>query len=588
MAAKIVQEAIEKYRSEHLSFFPIPARSKKAAIEWKCYQSRVPNDKEVIDWKANGTANLAIVCGAVSGNLVVLDFDSHDKFLAYCTLLQDKYDIDLFTYTRVVTTARGNHIYFKLPQAIKSAKFPQLDVKSEGGYVMAPPSIHPDGSEYKCSNPDIPIRQINDLKDVGIDVNQVTEADQVVAGDAGEIIPPGSQDAWLYSRACSYRAKGDDATLIIEKLRIDIKRCPPDPGKRPYNDGDFKRIADSACKHPAGPLSNGNRNSHSYNTYFNEGGYRGGYLSAEANPLNNVTNVKERYNSLKNVKVTSEIIKTYLVESGGQWLYTRDLDSDLNVRDTEDKNLRRQVIFQLVKSGLVEKDAQLNNKIRYVNATTDKIVLSKDSLTGCLPIAYPFQIQNKVDIFSRNIIAIAGTMNAGKTAFNLNVARMNKDKFKIVYFSSEMAQQELTSRVMNFGDDLTEWESVDFRERGHDFVDVIRPDWFNIIDYVEINENMYQIGALLENIYRKLTTGIAMVSIQKKVGALFGRGQEFSAEKPRLYLSMDDGKLTIVKGKNWHTKTENPKGQFVNFKLVNGCEFIQQGNWKYNDELGGE
>ncbi len=246
------------------------------------------------------------------------------------------------------------------------------------------------------------------------------------------------------------------------------------------------------------------------------------------------------------------------------------------------------MIFQLVKSGLVEKDAQLNNKIRYVNATTDKIVLSKDSLTGCLPIAYPFQIQNKVDIFSRNIIAIAGTMNAGKTAFNLNVARMNKDKFKIVYFSSEMAQQELTSRVMNFGDDLTEWESVDFRERGHDFVDVIRPDWFNIIDYVEINENMYQIGALLENIYRKLTTGIAMVSIQKKVGALFGRGQEFSAEKPRLYLSMDDGKLTIVKGKNWHTKTENPKGQFVNFKLVNGCEFIQQGNWKYNDELGGE
>ena len=236
-------------------------------------------------------------------------------------------------------------------------------------------------------------------------------------------------------------------------MRIDIKRCPPDPGKRPYNDGDFKRIADSACKHPAGPLSNGNRNSHSYNTYFNEGGYRGGYLNAEANPLNNVTNVKERYNSLKNVKVTSEIIKTYLVESGGQWLYTRDLDSDLNVRDTEDKNLRRQVIFQLVKSGLVEKDAQLNNKIRYVNATTDKIVLSKDSLTGCLPIAYPFQIQNKVDIFSRKIIAIAGTMNAGKTAFNLNVARMNKDKFKIVYFSSEMAQQELTSRVMNFGDD---------------------------------------------------------------------------------------------------------------------------------------
>ena len=62
MAAKIVQEAIEKYRSEHLSFFPIPARSKKAAIEWKCYQSRVPNDKEVIDWKAKVAPLTLLLC----------------------------------------------------------------------------------------------------------------------------------------------------------------------------------------------------------------------------------------------------------------------------------------------------------------------------------------------------------------------------------------------------------------------------------------------------------------------------------------------------------------------------------------------
>jgi len=101
---------------------------------------------------------------------VVLDFDSHDKFLKYCTLLQDKYQIDLFSYTRTVTTARGNHIYFRLNTLIKSLKFPELDIKAEGGYVMAPPSIHPSGIEYKFSNPDVPIRQIESFEAVGIDI----------------------------------------------------------------------------------------------------------------------------------------------------------------------------------------------------------------------------------------------------------------------------------------------------------------------------------------------------------------------------------------------------------------------------------
>ena len=128
---------------------------------------------------------------------------------------------------------------------------------------MAPPSIHPSGAEYKCSNPDIPIRNIESLEAVGIDVNQTETKLTGTTGNAGKIIPPGSQDAWLYSRACSYRAKGDDQALIIEKLKIDIKRCPQETGKRPYNN-DFKRKADSSCKHPAGTSFNTNEN----NTYL--------------------------------------------------------------------------------------------------------------------------------------------------------------------------------------------------------------------------------------------------------------------------------------------------------------------------------
>ena len=52
-------------------------------------------------------------------------------------------------------TARGRHVYFKIPgervpnSASKIA--PGIDVRGDGGYVLAPPSIHPSGRAYAWS-----------------------------------------------------------------------------------------------------------------------------------------------------------------------------------------------------------------------------------------------------------------------------------------------------------------------------------------------------------------------------------------------------------------------------------------------------
>jgi putative DNA primase/helicase len=68
----------------------------------------------------------------------------------------------------------------------------------------------------------------------------------------GEIIPPGTQDAWLISQAGVYRARGDNEAAIFEKLKVDVLRCPQEPGRQPYTEADFKRIAMSVCNYPAG------------------------------------------------------------------------------------------------------------------------------------------------------------------------------------------------------------------------------------------------------------------------------------------------------------------------------------------------
>ena len=64
-----------------------------------------------------------------------------------------------------------------------------------------------------------------------------------------------------------------------------------------------------------------------------------------------------------------------------------------------------------------------------------------------------------------------------------------------------------------------------------------------------MTDDLYRVNTHLTNISHKIGNGLAIVAIQKKEGAKFGRCLEFELEKPKLYLSMDKGKLTIVKGK---------------------------------------
>ena len=56
-----------------------------------------------------------------------------------------------------VITARGRHVYFAWPDAMRirnsASKLAHkgLDIRAEGGYTIAPPSIHPSGKRYEWS-----------------------------------------------------------------------------------------------------------------------------------------------------------------------------------------------------------------------------------------------------------------------------------------------------------------------------------------------------------------------------------------------------------------------------------------------------
>lgn len=108
-------------------------------------------------WNNFPTANIGILTGTATG-IVVLDIDKDHGGFESLRILQTNYGI--FSNTKQVQTGGGGlHIYFKTDKPLKNRVgiLPGIDFRGEGGYIVAPPSIHISGSKYlwKDENTDI-------------------------------------------------------------------------------------------------------------------------------------------------------------------------------------------------------------------------------------------------------------------------------------------------------------------------------------------------------------------------------------------------------------------------------------------------
>lgn len=154
--------ALERARQLHargLSVIPVPtprpgARAnepgdgKVPALAWKPYQTRLATDAELVRWFSQEPMNLAIITGALSA-LVVVDADSE---------MARRWCVTHLPYTPWQTkTQRGFHIFYQHPGILirNKAKLTtrdgkiDIDVRGDGGFVVAPGSVHASGSVYR-------------------------------------------------------------------------------------------------------------------------------------------------------------------------------------------------------------------------------------------------------------------------------------------------------------------------------------------------------------------------------------------------------------------------------------------------------
>lgn len=287
------------------------------------------------------------------------------------------------------------------------------------------------------------------------------------------------------------------------------------------------------------------------------------------------------------LRSATDDVNGYIQDITGEMSVSR-MFADLNLVSKEEKDLGRHAIRAAVrkgsliatgkKTGIYRKIEQDENIIDWQNAVDDEY-----------EIRWPLNLHELVKMYPGNIAVIAGASNVGKTSFLLEVIRLNQFKRNIIYFNSEMAASELRLRLLQFAEvaPLDRWKFKAV-ERSQNFADVIDPDAMNVIDFMEVYDEFWKIGAWIRDIHQKLKTGIAVIAIQKKadtkaVANDYGRGGELTLEKPRLYLAMDRGKIKIVKGKIWRRHDMNPNGLMRRFSLVGGWKFLPQTDWLTED-----
>lgn len=185
-------------------------------------------------WRQWPGANVAIATGAGSG-LVVLDVDGDEGTESLRRLERDHGDLPRMW--SVVTPSGGQHFYFRHPgREVPSSAGklgPGLDIRADGGYVIAPPST---GYEVDEEGPIAPLPGW---------LQTMISTPSGPAPKADQDIPVGRRNATLTSYAGTMRRPGIGEAAIRAALIVENRdRCRP-----PLPEAEVERIAASVARY---------------------------------------------------------------------------------------------------------------------------------------------------------------------------------------------------------------------------------------------------------------------------------------------------------------------------------------------------
>lgn len=184
-----------------LCVIPMVALKKQPAVKWKPYQQQRPDEETLRQWFAdcdNGNLGMAVVCGKVSGGLLIRDFDNPASYAAWKARHRHLAEV-LVT----VQAHRGPHVWFRCRDYLQSGERSFVrnlgdgELRGDGHVARVPPSVHASGHTYQWLNQpsgSIPFAALSDL-DITHRPGNVAHVVSVLPPAAG-CLPPTPRDHW--------------------------------------------------------------------------------------------------------------------------------------------------------------------------------------------------------------------------------------------------------------------------------------------------------------------------------------------------------------------------------------------------------
>ena len=252
-----LKETALKYANMGLAVFPLIPKEKKPLTENGFKNATTDPGKIEEWWTIHPDANIGIATGEMSGGLVVIDMDidkekdkdGYHSFLEWC-----KANFLVLPDSWMSITGRGGyHLMFKssFPVPSKIGWIEDVDIRANGGYIVAPPSIHPNGNRYEWEQDPADYELITtDDTDVEFIMNSVLASNKTNTEPlkVPDEIPEGHRDEMMFKLACKYQAMGMSDSEMFAALTVANKeRCKP-----PLSDKEIKQKLKQAQKYAKG------------------------------------------------------------------------------------------------------------------------------------------------------------------------------------------------------------------------------------------------------------------------------------------------------------------------------------------------
>ena len=623
MQKPLVEYAVEYAKRKGWRIHPCRPDKRPYLLAWQ--KNASSNESQIRKWwEQYPDAIIGCACGPKSG-IWVIDADLPDG--------PDELErLNLPATLGAKTGSGGIHRFFTWNgYNIKNSSkriAPGIDVRGDGGYVILPPSPHPDGGQYKwldkseiihapdwlCQKAEKPPQQEYTPISTGITTYGQSALTQEMTNMMAA--PEGTRNQTLNNAALKLGSLVAGGQLDENTVKNALMSCAMTIGlqkneaSKTIHSGFQKGIQTPRKPNPGtmGTMgtaettgdNRGQLGTHRDNGDKRDSGDKGdtGDRRGQLGTIGDREGTKgtDYVNSLGRFQSNLiDELRAYIKDNQGVFT-NQDIDREFGLVDRQDKKNRSRALKKLELENLIKPDKRVSGKYHILTSEMEWIDLN-DIENDYFDIDLPLDLHNMVNLPPRCVCVMAGTSNAGKTAFLLDIIKRNiQKKYDKLYLMSEMGPSEYRQRVVKMADNVKEWQknvkSASISSGYDGPILHYNPDGLTVVDFLEeVEGEYYRITSDIRSIYDALNNGLVWVALQKHSMARVGRGGEGTTEKARLYLTIDTllhrpsctiSYIRIVKAKDY--PGENPNGKEIHVKITGGKHIERVSHWMYCNE----